>query len=273
MDIAETKDGIDQVIRTWTNALKFNNNPIVQLGTSSFKSQQYFSDYDLFSPINNREITPAKSCKEIKRILSNLKSLDNIWFIELKIQNKDGSKAKFYEPDVDCERFNKEVKDVDYLKMDFVIFIRETQKLTELSIVYSFSDMPPKEDLIKAIKADYDYYKGSGNIYKALKRAFSVYRLQGNKEKMVEISSIFNSRTGLLYTISSNLKAIKLILDGNVSGDDIGKKAAVNLKDISNDLAIPLKTEKDIDTAIKDIDTLITKQTKEWLKTHKSVLL
>lgn len=273
MDIAETKDGIDQVIRTWTNALKFNNNPIVQLGTSSFKSQQYFSDYDLFSPINNRGITPEKSCKEINRILSNLKSLDDIWFVELKIQNKDGSKAKFYEPDIDCKKYDKEIKELDYLKIDFVIFIRETQKLTELSIVYSFSDMPPKEDLIKAITADYDYYKGKGNIYKALKRAFSVYRLEGNKEKMVEISSIFNSRTGLLYTISSNLKAIKLILDGGVKGGDIEKKVAVNLQDISNDLDVPLKSEKDIDRTIKDIDTLITKQTKEWLKSHKSVLL
>ena len=273
MDIAKTKEGIDQEIRKWTNALKFNNNPIVQLGTSSFKSQQFFSDYDLFSPINNRDITPEKSCKEINKILTNLKPLTDIWFVELKIQNKDGSKAKFYEPDIDCKKYDKEVKEVDYLKMDFVIYIRETNKLTELSIVYSFSDMPPKEDLIKAITADYKHYKSAGNIYKALKRAFSVYRLRGDKEKMVEISEIFNSRTGLLYTISSNLKAIKLILDGGVKGDDIEKKVAVNLKDISNDIEYPLNTEKDIDRAIKDIDSLITKQTKEWLKSHKSVLL
>jgi hypothetical protein len=273
MDIAETKDGIDQAIRTWTNALKFNNSPIVQLGTSSFKSQRYFSDYDLFSPVNDRDITPEKSCKEINKILTNLKSLDDIWFVELKIQNKDGSKEKFYEPDVDCDKFVKSVKELDYLKFDFVVFIRETQKLTELSVIYSFSDMPPKEDLIKAIKADYDYYKSEGNIYKALKRAFSIYRLRGDKEKMVEISDLFNSNTGLSYTISSNLKAIKLILDGNVSGGDIEKKVAVNLKDISNDLDIPLNSEKQIDKAIKDIDALITKQTKDWLKTHKSVLL
>lgn len=273
MDISETKEGIDRAISTWVNALKFNNSPIVQLGTSSFKAQQYFSDYDLFSPVNNRNITADKSCNEIKQIFKRLKNINDIWFIELKIQNKDGSKEKFYQTDIDCNKFTKSVKELDYLKMDFVIFIRETQKLTELSIIYSFSDMPPKEDLIKAIKTDYDYYKGEGNIYKALKRAFSIYRLQGNKEKMVEISSIFNSPTGLLYTISSNLKAIKLILDGNVSGDNIENKVRVNLQDISNDIEMPLKTEKDIDRAIKDCDDLITKQTKDWLKSHKSVLL
>jgi hypothetical protein len=133
--------------------------------------------------------------------------------------------------------------------------------------------MPPKEDLIKAIKADYDYYKGAGNVYKALKRAFSIYRLQGNKEKMVELSDLFNSKTGLTYSISSNLKAIKLILEGGVSGGDIDKKVAVNLKDISNDLDTPLTTEKQVDKAIKDLDKLIAAQTKEWLKSHKSVLL
>jgi len=273
MDITETKRGIDRAIATWVDALKFNNSPVVQLGTSSFKAQQYFSDYDLFSPVNNRNISPENSCKEINKILRKLRSIENIWFIELKIQNKDGSKEKFYEPDVNCDKFVKSVKELDYLKMDFVVFLKETQKLTELSIIYSFSDMPPKEDLMKAIKADYDYYKGEGNIYKALKRAFSIYRLRGDKEKMVEISSIFNSPTGLLYTISSNLKAIKLILDGQVSGGNIENKVRVNLQDISNDIEMPLKTEKDIDKAIKECDNLITKQTKEWLKSHKSVLL
>jgi hypothetical protein len=273
MDIAETKKGIDTAIRQWVNAMKFNNSPIVQLGTSSFRSQQYFSDYDLFSPVNDRNITPKKSCLEIRRILDNLKSIPDIWFIELKIQNKDGSKEKFHEPDIDCKIFEKAVKKLDYLKFDFVIFIRDTQKLTELSVIYSFSDMPPKEDLINAIKADYDYYKGEGNIYKALKRAFSIYRLSDNKEKMVEISDLFNSQTGYLYTVSSNLKAIKLILDSNVSGQDIDKKVKVNLQDISNDLDIKINTEKQLDKAIKDLDKTITKETKEWLKSHKSVLL
>lgn len=273
MDIAETKQGIDQAIRTWTNALKFNNSPIVQLGTSSFKAQKYFSDYDLFSPVNNRNITPDRSCQEIKKIISNVEKLPDIWFIELKIQNKDGSKEKFFKPDIDCKKFVKAVKVLDYIKFDFVVFIRETQKLTELSVIYSFSDMPPKEDLIKAIKADYDYYKGEGNIYKALKRAFSIYRLKGNKEKMVEISSLFNSYAGLAYTISSNLKAIKLILESGVSGDDIEKKVKVNLQDISNDIELPLTTEKEIDIAIKEVDKIISSLTKEWLKSHKSVLL
>jgi hypothetical protein len=273
MDITETKEGIDQDIRTWTNALKFNNSPIVQLGTSSFKAQRYFSDYDLLSPVNNRDITPEKSCKEINKILSNLKTLQDIWFVEFKIQNKDGSKEKFYEPDIDCGKFVKAVKDLDYLKFDFVVFIRQTQKLTELSIIYSFSDLPPNEDLIRTIKADYDFYRKEGNIYKSLKRAFSIYRLEGKKEKMVELTDLFNSKTGLTYSISSNLKAIKLILEGGVSGGDIGKKVAVNLQDISNDLDTPLTTEKQIDKAIKDLDKLITAQTKEWLKSHKSVLL
>lgn len=273
MDIAETKKGIDEAIRKWVNVMKFNDSPIVQLGTSSFKAQKYFSDYDLFSPVNDRNMTPEKSCKEIKKILKNLESEDNIWFVELKIQNKDGSKEKFYHPDIDCDKFIKSVKELDYLKFDFVVYIVETQKLTELSMIYSFSNMPPLEDLKKAIKADYDFYKGEGNIYKALKRAFSIYRLEGKKEKMVEISDLFNSNTGFLYTVSSNLKAIKLILEGGLSGDNIQNKVKVNLIDVEKSINMPLTTEKEIDKAIKKLDNDISKQTKIWLKNHNDILL
>jgi hypothetical protein len=273
MDIAETKKGIDEAIRKWVEVMRFNNSPIVQLGTSSFKAQKYFSDYDLFSPVNNRNLTPEKSCKEIKKILRNLQNVNNIWFVELKIQNKDGSKEKFYHPDIDCEKFVKSVKELDYLKFDFVVFISETQKLTELSIIYSFSDMPPKEDLIKTIKADYDFYKGEGNIYKALKRAFSIYRLEGRKDKMVEISDLFNSNTGFLYTVSSNLKAIKLVLEGGLTGDDIANKVKVNLNDIEKSINMPLTTEKEIDKAIEKLDKDISNQTKIWLKNHNNILL
>jgi len=275
MDIAETKEGIDEAIRKFVAVLKLDNSPVVQLGTSSFKTQQFFSDYDLLSPISNRNLSAQKICDELKRILKSVADMDDIWFIELKIQNTDGSKEKFFPQDIsplDCDKVAKAIKTIDYIKIDAVIFIRDTNKLTELSIIYAFQDVPANEILIKTISEDYKHYKSSGNPYKALKRLFSVYRLDGNKEKMVELSSLFNSETGKLYSISSNLKAVKLILESGVSGKNLADKVRVNLQDITKTIGKPLRTEREIDKAIKALDGRIKKDTVVWLKSHKSVL-
>lgn len=275
MDIAETKEGIDEAIRKFVAVLKLDNSPVVQLGTSSFKTQQFFSDYDLLSPISNRNLSAQKICDELKRILKSINDMDDIWFIELKIQNTDGSKEKFFPQDIsplDCGKVAKAIKTIDYIKIDAVIFIRDTNKLTELSIIYAFQDVPADEILIKTISEDYKHYKSAGNPYKALKRLFSVYRIDGNREKMVELSSLFNSNTGKLYSLSSNLKAVKLILESGVSGKNLGEKTRVNLQDVSKTIGKPLRTEREIDKGIKKLDGQIKKDTLEWLKTHKSVL-
>lgn len=275
MDIAETKEGIDEAIRKFVAVLKLDNSPVIQLGTSSFKTQQFFSDYDLLSPISNRNLSAQKICDELKRILKSINDMDDIWFIELKIQNTDGSKEKFFPQDIsplDCGKVAKAIKTIDYIKIDAVIFIRDTNKLTELSIIYAFQDVPADEILIKTISEDYKHYKSAGNPYKALKRLFSVYRIDGNREKMVELSSLFNSNTGKLYSLSSNLKAVKLILESGVSGKNLGEKTRVNLQDVSKTIGKPLRTEREIDKGIKKLDGQIKKDTLEWLKTHKSVL-
>ena len=275
MDIAETKKGIDEEIRKFVDVLKLAGNPVVQLGTSSFKTQQFFSDYDLLSPISNRKLSPEKICAELKRILGSLESMDDIWFVELKIQNKDGSKEKFFPKDVsplDCDRVDKAIKTIDYIKIDAVIFIRGTSKLTELSIIYAFQDVPADQILIKQISEDYKHYRDAGNIYKSLKRLFSVYRLEGDKEKMVKLSSLFNSEAGKLYSLSSNLKAVKLILENDVEGKNLGEKVRVNLQDISMTIGKPLRTEKEIDKAIKKLDAEINKRAKAWVAENKDVL-
>ena len=201
--------------------------------------------------------------------------MDDIWFVELKIQNKDGSKEKFFPADItplNCDKVDKAIKTIDYIKIDAVIFIRATSKLTELSIIYAFQDVPPDEVLIQTISEDYKHYKSIGNIYKSLKRLFSVYRLEGDKENMVKLSSLFNSEAGKLYSLSSNLKAVKLILENDVSGKNLGEKVRVNLQDVSNTIGRPLRTENEIDKAIKALDSDINKRAKSWVAQNKSVL-
>ena len=84
------KKRIDKKLMKWVNAMKYGNSKIIQQGTSSLKSQQYFSDYDLFSHVYDKNSTPKNVCTNITNILNNLKSMPDIWFIVLKIQNLTG---------------------------------------------------------------------------------------------------------------------------------------------------------------------------------------
>ena len=90
---------------------------------------------------------------------------------------------------------------------------------------------------------------------------------------MNQLSDLFNSKTGYLYAIVSNLKAIKLILNSNISEEDLHEKITINLKDISNVLNIKLNTTNQLNKTIKDIDDAIKDDTKIWLKSNKTVLL
>jgi hypothetical protein len=273
MDITEKKKQGSE-LHIFTRALRWGDNPIELMGTGSQAVQKYPSDFDLFSSIKgDRDV--KKMFAEIQRILRRAQQTDEMTFIEAKVQRKDGEKQKFYEPWFSEEQFTKAVGDpagLDFIKLDYVVFVRQDNELTELSIIYSFSGMPPLTDLVKTIKSDYEDYKKSGKIYKSLKRLYSIYKLKEQKEKLVELSQLFNSETGKKYKASSNLKAIELLAEHRPDDRDVEKKIRVNLDDLGNQLGVKLNTLAQVKAMSKKLDAQIEAETQEWLKTHKSVL-
>jgi len=273
MDITEKKK-LGTELRIFTNALKWEKNEIELLGTGSQAVQKYPSDFDFFSSIKgDRDV--GKMFAELHRILKRAQETDEMTFIELKVQRKDGGKQKFYEPWFSAEQFTKAVGDpagLDFIKIDYVVFVRETNELTELSIIYSFSGMPPIPDLVGKIKTDYEHYHAEGKVYKSLKRMYSIYRLKGDKGKLVELSQLFNSTTGAKYKASSNLKAILLLTEHRPDYRDLEKKIRVNLDDLGNQLGVKINTIGKAKQMVAKLDKEIEAETQEWLKTHKSVL-
>lgn len=273
MDITEKKK-LGQELHIFTKALKWGDNEIELLGTGSQAVQKYPSDFDFFSSIKGNK-DPKKMFTEIQRILRRAQDTGEMTFIELKVQRKDGKKQKFYEAWFDEDQFLKAVGDpagLDFIKIDYVVFVRGTNELTELSIIYSFSGMPPVQDLVKKIKDDYEHYRDDGKIYKSLKRMYSIYRLKGNKEKLVELSQLFNSETGKKYKASSNLKAIELLAEHRPDDLDLEKKIRVNLDDLGNQLGVKINTLSQVKRLSAELDKKIEAETREWLKSHKSVL-
>lgn len=276
MDITQERQ-IGQDVLGFVNAVQWDaRTPIQLLGTGSQQAQKYPSDIDLFSGI--KETAPSdirQIYNHMNTVFENADALGDMYFIEFKLQNLDGSKQKWFNTDLTESDLANAVPTgatIDFVKVDYVIFIRDRNLFTELSSIYSFSRMPPVQQLIGKIKTDFYGYFKDGNYYKSLKRMYSIYKLQGKKDKLVELSTLFNSNTGYKYSISSNLKAIKLLLEHYSGQGSIANAVRVNLSDIGNILDEKITTEKKMDEIISALDAQIQTETEEWLNTHSSVL-
>jgi len=236
MDITKVKN-IPEDLFNIVRDIRFQRNKVILLGTASLESQRYFSDYDLFTMIS-KPMNPLTVFKVFTAINERTLKDPNFYFIEFKIQRKDGGKQKFYSRDeMTREKFLEEFKDVDYCKGDYVV--RMNNKFIELSIIYSFSVVPPKEKLIESLKRDVEEYTKEGKYYKVLKRIFAINKLQGNKNTLVELSKLFNSETGKLYQKNSNLKALELMMEHYTDPYTL-EKIELNLGDLGlgNDISI-----------------------------------
>jgi DNA adenine methylase len=101
---------------------------------------------------------------------------------------------------------------------------------------------------------------------------YSIYKLQDKKEKLVELSTLFNSETGYKYSISSNLKAIKLLLEHYGDDPSIINALRANLSDIGRKVGEKIDSEAKIDAIIASLDKKIQEETVVWLNHHKSIL-
>jgi hypothetical protein len=102
----------------------------------------------------------------------------------------------------------------------------------ELTIMYVFDKVKQtKDEIIEQITNDYHELKNNGNYYKALKRLYSILKINRNYKKLITLTKFFND-TGAKYEIVSNLKTLKLLENYY---DDIvtKKKVLINLKDIN----------------------------------------
>lgn len=235
MDISQRRN-IPQSIYNFVKVLKYDSLPIILQGTAGLASQQYYSDFDLFTQIEKKQ-TAEQAFKKITDIINKMDSFNDAYFIEFKIQTKKGDKQKYNHIDeINKQEFDKLFQDIDYIKLDFVIRIEN--KFIELSIIYSFNNklFDNKEFLFK-ISNDVNELKKEGNYFKALKRIFAIYNNKRVRDKLektnryIFLSKFFNTDYGKLYSETSNLKAIKLLLE-HYDDEETIKRALLNLKDL-----------------------------------------
>ena len=196
------------------NALTWKPYTLQLVGTGGLKAQQNFAaDFDFVSKIE--EFTAASAFDSIDRILQNINETPNLFFIELKLQNKDGSKIKVFKiEDFNEESFNVafDPETIDYAKIDGVVDLDGVFK--EVSALYFLSSTPLDNAKYQAelLKDSVEKYK-DGKPYKALKRMFMAEKLQDrlghplNIDLINNITDFFNSEVGNLYEKMNQIDA------------------------------------------------------------------
>jgi len=196
----------------------------------------YHSDYDFNCKIRVRKQTPI--------ILSF--SNDKLYFIEFKIEYIDGTKIKLNNVnDIKLNMF----KNISFIKIDYIVFLDFIFK--EVSIMYIFkeNDMDT-DDIIKKLTDDYSELIDNGENFKAMKRAFSIYKIQKDYPNMKKLTSLFNSNLGKIYEINSNLKTI-LLLKTMYDDPLTMKRIDINLKFLKID------PNDDLNKIIKENDKVL----------------
>ena len=178
--------------------------------------------------------------------------MNGLYFIELKIEYKNGKKKKLYNT---SELKTSMFKNIDFVKIDYIIHYNNMFK--ELTIMYVFNYVKQsKDDMIAQIQESYHELKDDGNYYKALKRLYSIFKIKRNYKKLITLTKFFNN-TGEMYQIVSNLKTLKL-LENHYNDIMTKKKVLINLKDIN-------VTYNDIDSTIAKFEKELNEQSKIYI--------
>ena len=237
MDILQPKykNLLDKKLLNIINLIKFKNNNIELKGSASLSSQKYFSDYDLFSNIQQIP-NVEETYNEYKRILQELEKND-IKFIELKLQTVNNKKIRF-KPNkpFEIDKFKKDFNNIDFIKLDIIPFINNT--FIEVSIIYKFSkDKLTTSNYITMLNDDIKELNKDKQYYKILKRKFNIYKANKDYPKLLFLTEYFNGDNGKIYQKKSNLEAIKKIHE--IYKDTLtNRKIEINLKDIKEDINI-----------------------------------
>ena len=268
MEITQKKQPSEvQGLAQYVESIQYKDYPMQLLGTGGLKAMTYYSDFDFFTQIEGNTI-PINAFLEFVLILFRTLNINNVFFQEFKIQNINGEKFKFERiRDFNKIDFDKHFsQDTDYCKIDFIINMNT--KFIDLSVIYRFNQAAfDKEAFQKSLKEDYADMLKEKKYFKSLKRRFALLKSEGGHEdELVEMADLFNSETGKLYQLNSNLKCIVDLLDKH-NNEMIRKKVTTNLQSLGF-IDFPISKIKPL---IKVYDKIINREGFKYLK-HKKLI-
>lgn len=220
------------------------------IGSSSLKNNRYFNDYDIDDYFQGNKPALTKITTHFKNLFKNSYKDKNTWIIDFKCgidpnynEDEDGYKLRWTKKDINNgykilkdgqkKYFKDCILDKSMFKLDYILLLNSV--FTEISEKYIIkignkNNIVSNSDIKEELKKDIQKYEKE-NKMKALKRKFSLLRLEGKNQKKIKMyEDIFNSDLGYMNNIINQLKTISLMLE-----QDFRK---VELNEICNNLQI-----------------------------------
>ena len=198
----------DKEILGLMSLLRFRHNKIVINGSSTIRQLHYFADIDMFSPLK-KSYNAKEIYNGLKNILFKLKHNSKCYFLELKIQLKDGSKIKIFPngEELELNLLTDNLNKIDFVKIDLAYFLHF--RFIEVSCIYQVGAV--KTNIIQSLQEDISKYYDEKRYFKMLKRYFNLFNLTGKTDKANKLIDFFNSKVGFYYVILSNIETIELL--------------------------------------------------------------
>lgn len=208
-------------------------------GSAGLTSQQYPSDFDLFSDLSGAEYSPDKFVAFLKTLLSAVDEHPDCWFVELKVQTRSGKKVRLH-PGDKFDALAAQVKKLwpklDIIKIDLIARIEG--QFSEVSCIYKIAakDAAPADATAayrRSLEDDIKELSAEKRWYKVLKRQFNLTKTEPpsaeRSARLKQLSKVFNGPLGSLYQILSRLEAIETVVG---LYPDAADKARLAIKDM-----------------------------------------
>jgi len=207
-------------------------------GSAGLTSQQYPSDFDLFSEVSG-VYTPDQFVAFLKTLLKAVDEHPDCWFIELKVQTKAGKKVRLHPGDkfdALAAQVTKLWPKLDIIKVDLIARIEG--QFSEVSCIYKLAagDAAPADATAayrRSLEDDIKELSAEKRWYKVLKRQFNLAKTEppstGRSARLKQLSKAFNGPLGELYQTLSRLEAIETVVG---LYPDAADKARLAIKDM-----------------------------------------
>jgi hypothetical protein len=110
----------------------------------------------------------------------------------------------------------------------------------------NYDDELSKTDKEKSLQEDIHYYAKTDR-FKALKRLFSLYQMEGGYEKQLKrLIEFFNGQVGFLYKIKNELRILQILLENTfreVHWDDVRNNLQFIKEQLSQIYEVPMRND------------------------------
>ena len=209
-------------------------------GSAGLTSQQYPSDFDLFSDVSEADYSADQFLAFLKSLLSAVDKHPDCWLVELKVQTRAPVKKIRLHPgdkfDELAAKIKKLWRKLDIIKVDLIARIEG--QFSEVSCIYKFAEAAVGTEAAttayrQSLEDDIKELSAEKRWYKVLKRQFNLTKTEPESTersaRLKQLSKVFNGPLGELYQTLSRLEAIETVVG---LYPDAADKARLAIKDM-----------------------------------------